>query len=76
MKSIMKILNYIAPVVISFPVDQLAVQADQYIDYLKQLSAEEYTNEVNQISSDFKHQFGKLFNELDQMIDNELDEFV
>ena len=76
MKSIMKIFNYIAPVVISYPVDQLAVQVDQYIDYLNQLPAEEFTNKVNQMSNDFKQQFGKSFDELDQMSDNELDKFV
>ena len=76
MKSVMKIFNFIAPVVISYPVDQLAVQVDQYIDYLNQLSAEEFTDKVNKMSNDFKQQFGKSFNELDQMSDNELDEFI
>ena len=72
----MKLFNFITSIVASYPVDRLDVQVDQVIDYLDQLSAEEFTETIDQLSNDFKQQYGKSFNELDQMSNEQLAEFA
>ena len=69
---IMKLFNFITSIIASYPVDRLDVQIDQVIDYLDQLSAEEFTKKIDQLSNDFKQQYGKSFNELDQMSNEQL----
>ena len=58
------------------PVDPIDAEFDEYLAYLDQLPADQYTELVDGLSGQFKVETGKSFGDLDKMSSDELDTFI